>query len=507
MSNSTVKSNWLDSVVSYFNPVAGLRRRQARMAQEVLRKYEGASAGRRTGGWTTSGGGSANTEIGPALSRVRERVRDLVRNNPYAGRAISLIESNTIGTGILGQVSVSEDAKRTAKLSGLWKDWCYSTDADADGLHDFYGLQALTMRTVAESGEALVVRRWRRLSDGYRIPVPMQIQILEGDYIDTSKEGPLADGAYILQGIEFNKRGRRVAYWLWNQHPGERILSTKKMLQSERVPATDIRHVFRADRAGQVRGISWGSPCVIRLRDFDEYEDAQLLRQRIAACFSAFVQDMEMPIDSASAKEKFLDKLEPGAIEILPPGKEITFPNMPTVNDDGHSARVLRAIAMGFGVTYEALTGDLSNVNFSSGRMGWIEFQRNIEKWRWLMFIPRFCFPVYGWFLEAAAAIGAETEGAQVVWTPPRREMIDPTKEVPAKRDEIRSGLISLSEAIRENGRVPEELFAEISKDQHTLDQLKLILDCDPRHISRGGNAQSPVQGEGGQPNADTEGA
>jgi capsid protein len=108
------------------------------------------------------------------------------------------------------------------------------------------------------------------------------------------------------------------------------------------------------------------------------------------------------PAEGETTTKAFADKLEPGAIEILPPGKTITFPNMPSVQDDGHSDRSLRAIAMGFDVTYELLTGDLSNVNFSSGRMGWIEFHRNVEQWRWHMFIPRFCRPVWGWFVEAS---------------------------------------------------------------------------------------------------------
>jgi lambda family phage portal protein len=488
-----MKSNWIDSVVGYFSPVAGVRRQKARLAQAYIehhtRKFEAAAGGRRTDGWKTSGGSSVNAEIGPALHIVRDRTRDLSRNNPYAKRAVSGITANLVGTGIIVQASGDRE-KQVANANALWRDWSESTDCDADGLHDFAGLQSLAFKTAVESGESLVVRKWRKKSDGYQIPVPFQIQVLEGDYIDTAKTMQI-DTGWILQGVEFDQKGRRVAYWLFTQHPGEQLLNFKKGLVSQRVPARDVRHLFRVDRAGQVRGMPWGAACVIRLRDFDEYEDAVALRMKIAACFSAFVRDLEAPTDDAAAKNSMSDKLEPGAIEILPPGKTVEFPNMPAVNDDGHSIRSLRAIAMGYDVTYELLSGDLSNVNFSSGRMGWIEFHRNIEQWRWHMFIPRFCAPVWGWFKEAAEMVGADLEGTRPTYTPPRREMIDPTKEVPATRDEARAGLKSLSEAIREQGRIPAEVFKEMKQDADTLDKLGLKLDSDPRYLARGGTAQA----------------
>lgn len=499
-----IQRTLLDKFISYVDPVRGIKRDKARFAQgyvdQMLRKYDGAAVSDRISGWNTQGT-SANAENGPALAKLRDRSRDLVRNNPYAGRAISVIESNVIGTGILGQAKSDSQAQAYLKTMGAWKDWCESTDCDADGLNNFYGLQALAIRAVAEGGEALIVRKWRRGSDGYNIPVPFQVQVFEGDYIDTQRTEELQGGGFILQGIEFDKQGRRVAYWLWTVHPGEVFLSVRNRLRSVRVLAEDVLHLYRIDRAGQIRGVPWGASCVVRLRDFDEYEDAQLMRQKIAACFSAFVQDIEMPSDAIGAEKKFAQELSPGAVEILPPGKTITFPNVPQVNDDGHAMRVLRGIAMGFGVTYESISGDLSNVNFSSGRMGWIEMQRNISKWQWLMFIPRFNNPIFSWFKQAAELQGFRTDGVRPVWTPPKREMIDPTKEVPAKVNEIRGGLISLSEAIRENGYIPEELFAEIKEDADTLDKLDLKLDCDPRYMARGGNAQSMSNDQGGSGN------
>jgi len=294
------------------------------------------------------------------------------------------------------------------------------------------------------------------------------------------------DELLFKSGIEFMRYDHR--------HPGEAItVNGKSSLVSKRVDAKDIIHLFRADRAGQVRGIAWAAPCILRLKDFDLFEDAVNMRMQIAACFSAFVGDIEAPAEAGGAKSSLSDKLSPGAIEILPPGKTITFPNLPTAQDDGHSIRMLRSIAKGLGISYEVLSGDYSNVNYSSGRMGWIEMHRNIESWRWITFIPRMCNPVYAWFQEAASLVGQSMDDVLPLWTPPKREMIDPTKEIPAERDAVRSGFKSLSESIRESGRIPSEVFKEMAKDAETINGLGLVLDTDPSKMARGGNAQ-PVQ-------------
>lgn len=497
--------NIVDNVVGFFSPEAGFKRMQYRHATNVLgsRGYEAATKGRRTSGWKTSGG-SANTEIGASLSTVRDRVRALVRDNPHAGRAVSLIESYIVGTGIMSSIGAPGDRQK-ANLRAIWKAWSDSTDCDVDGIHNFYGLQSLAARTTAESGECLVVRRWRKLADlssaskgGYRIPVPFQIQVLEGDYIDTSKEMMLSNGGMILKGIEFDKRNRRVAYWLYNQHPGESALSTRLGLLSKRVDAADVSHLYRADRSGQVRGMSWGSPCVIRHYDLDSYEDAQLLRQRIAASFAGYIKDIEMPDDLDQTKaDVFPEDVEAGAIELLPRGKDIVFPNVPTVQNDGHTERVLRSMAMGWGVSYEGLTGDYSRVSFSSYKGTMIDQKRQVGKWQWHMFIPRFNEPVFRWFLEATELTGkVSTDGATVLWTPPRFEMLDPAREIPAIVTGIRAGLQTLPEAIREQGYDVDEHFAELKKANELIDENDLLLDSDPRKVMKTGILQVPTAEE-----------
>jgi len=91
--------NWLDRTIGALSPSVGLRRMRQRQALQLMqRAYEGAKAGRRTDGWVTAGTG-ANAEIAPASARLRDRSRDLVRNNPYAAKAVNALVSNLVGTG------------------------------------------------------------------------------------------------------------------------------------------------------------------------------------------------------------------------------------------------------------------------------------------------------------------------------------------------------------------------------------------------------------------------
>ena len=74
--------NLLDRTVAYFSPQAGLRRAAARSATAAIQnRYAAAQPDRSLQGWLTSGA-SADAEIGAALQTLRNRARDLGRNNP-----------------------------------------------------------------------------------------------------------------------------------------------------------------------------------------------------------------------------------------------------------------------------------------------------------------------------------------------------------------------------------------------------------------------------------------
>lgn len=483
---------WFDRFIGFFSPSAEFRRIRAKAATGLIsRSYDAASKGRRAKNWNASSS-DADIEISASLRTLRNRSRDSVRNNAYAARATQAIVSNCVGTGIILRIE-------NKSVEKSWKAWSESALCDLEGSKDFYALQSLAFQTMVESGEVLI--RKIRTSDPKS---PIKLQILEPDYLDTTK---LTSSNNIRDGIEFDDNGKPIAYWLFKQHPGGRV-QIRDQFQSVRVPADEIIHLFRKERPGQIRGVPWGASAMLRLRDFSEYESAQLVRQKIAACFVGFLTDNQDPINQTSTTEEqkpMSERFEPGAWEVLPPGKDIKFGVPPGVgmDYDPYSRRSLQYIASGYGITYECLTGDYSNVNFSSGRMGWIDMHRNIEAWRWITFIPQFCEGVFAWWVEGmnVANGGSMPKSLPHTWTPPRREMIDPTKEVPAMKDAVRSGFATLSDTVRQLGFDPESHFKEIATDNEMLDSLNIVLDSDPRKDAQinGQTNQSGSQNGGNQ--------
>ena len=494
-----IKSSWLDNFIGAISPRAGLSRLRYKAASDILkRRYEGAAKGRRTE-QIKAGAGSANTEISGSLLTLRNRSRDLVRNNSYAARGVQGIVANTVGRGIMTQFR-GTPARNETRLNELWKTWSMTTACDWDGRHNLMGLQRLVMRSVVEGGETIVrLRRTRRQSvrglDGVLREVPpIQLQVLEGDFLDSSKltAQNTQTGNLIIQGIEVNqKTGKREAYLIFEKHPGG-LDFLQNSFQSNPVPANEIAHIYRQDRLGQMRGVPWWHAGMMRLRDLDEFIDTELIRQKVASCFTAFVHDIDgLDSDLNQAQKDLLEKLEPATIEHLPPGKDIKLAVPPS--KEGYKeyvVSVLHELASSIGVTYEVLTGDLSEVNFSSARMGFLEFNRNIDTWRWQILMPQFLWPVTSWFKQGADLIGVPSDGFQTIWTPPKREMVDPTKEVPALRDAVRGGFTTLSDAIRQGGRDPDEHFKEYKADIERLDKLGIILDTDPRKTQKSGAAQ-----------------
>jgi lambda family phage portal protein len=473
--------NFLERAISFISPSTALRRFQYRQALQLYsskRSYYAASGGRRTQNWIAQST-SAVTEIQTALSFLRNRSRDLVRNNGYAKKAVTEIANNLVGTGItptiIGKTHTQNQSK---KIQDIFKAWADSTEADYDGHLNYWGIQHLAAWTMAESGEVLIRKH---INANPTAVFPLQLQVLEPDFIDTTKFNYQLDGGgYIYYGVEFNKDNQIIAYWLWDHHPGDQIQIN---ITSRRVPATDIIHLFKKERPGQFRGVPFGHAAMLRLKDLEEFEDTQLIRQKIAACFTAFRRSTGIvPVQgvNASTNVNRLEKVEPGIIEDLAPGEEITFGTPPDAgqNYDPYTKSILRGIAAAYGIDYVTLTGDLTAVNFSSGRMGWLQFHRNISVWQWHTFIPTVCNKTWLWFIQMAYIQGnAKTNIVPVSWTTPRREMIDPAKEMQAMIDAINNNLMSWQETIREMGYNPDDVLAQIAADKQSFTDLKLDME------------------------------
>lgn len=503
-----MKLNWLDRAIAVFSPATAARRGLTRewMQRLETRGYEGASQGRRTGGWR-GGGSSADAQIAASGTLLRERMRELVRNNPHAAKAVSVLVSHIVGDGIWPRAKTGNDAKDKL-INELFLSW--AKRCDADGQLDFAGLQSLAVRGMVEAGDSLIRRRTRTRN---KAGVPLQLQLLEIDHLDTAKDGPLAGTqGTTVQGIEFNALGSRAYYWLFPQHPGNAW--ALKAIDPVRVPAADIIHLYEKQRT-QVRGVPWGAPVMTKLRDFADYGDAELMRKKLEACFVGVVingdeDDLGVGIKMPRAAPggntapgvydgsgALVERFEPGMFAYARGGKDIKF-NSPAQNGSypEFSRTELHAIAAGFRVPYELLTTDLAEVSFISGRLGLIEFHRFISAVQWQIVIPMMLEPIWQWFVDAAYLAGLiDSDQIEVEWAPPRLQSLDPLAEAKADLLDLRMGKKTFAMLCAELGRSEDDVIAEIKASNAKLDAAEIKLDSDPRAMTAQGIAQT-IAGE-----------
>lgn len=199
--------NPLDKAIAFVSPGWGLRRARARVGLDMARAYDAAKVNRRTQGWGRPAT-SANAEIGAGAGRARNLAREFVRNNPHAKRAKNIYVANMVGAGIIPSPDTG-NKRRDQALAAAFEQWC--EQADSAGVLNFYGLQAQAAGAIMESGE--VLGRYRDYPLDASGTVPMKVQLLEADFIDTARYGRPSPGPIdniINQGIEFDPNGRRV---------------------------------------------------------------------------------------------------------------------------------------------------------------------------------------------------------------------------------------------------------------------------------------------------------
>ncbi|MFZ1057691.1 MAG: phage portal protein, partial [Candidatus Rokuibacteriota bacterium] len=233
--------NAIDRIVAAISPQRGLARVRARHAMGLidgLRAYDGGRISRRLPGRAPAT--SANAELSDTtIATLRNRARDMVRNNPYCSRALDIWTSNVVGGGI---VPASRTGKKAIdrKVMELWQS--FVENCDADGQLDFFGIQALAVRSAFEGGDALVRLRVRRAEDGFR--VPLQLQLMEGDHLDAARNGD-NNGVRTVLGVQLSPIGTRNGYYLFPQHPGEQGQFLAPGQSSTFVPASDVIHLYR----------------------------------------------------------------------------------------------------------------------------------------------------------------------------------------------------------------------------------------------------------------------
>lgn len=445
--------------------------------------FNGASTGRRLANFrpTSSGPNSVVQVTGPELVR---RSRDMRRNNPHGKRALDLVQVHTVGTGIKPRFLCSHKPTREA-LTQLWADW--TLKADADGIFDFYGLQSLAVSELAEGGETFARLRPRRLSDG--LPVPLQVQLLPTEQVPLEYQEPNGTNP-VTQGIERDFLGKRVAYWVYSQHPSDYLATPNAIdMTPRRVLAGEMCHLYNATRIGQLRGIPWLATAITTLHQVHLYMDAELLRKQMVANIVGFVKKAasgDMSADELAASwgevingiggELPAVAMEPGTVQYLDLDEDITFntPQDSSGNFDPFIARNYQAVSASIGTLYEELTGDWKNSNDRTFRAQFNTWKRQVQQWQWNLVGFQFNQPIVMRFIDYAVASGAlkvpksvsDVDLRRVEWRPHRWDYLNPKQDVESQLSEIEGGLTSRQGTVAERGDDIEVIDKQRAEDQ-----------------------------------------
>ena len=472
----------------------------------LKRMYAGARVDRTNLSWITPLS-SPDQSYKNSIETLRKRVHDLVRNNNYAAQAVRYATNQIVGQGVTMQAQIKSqrggtpNTRLNESIESEWSKWGRKDSCDIRGVLCFSELERLAVRSMIESGECFIVIHRKAYG---RSKIPFSLEILEAEQLDADYKGVKKNNKNVWRlGREISPEGRAVSYAFLKKHPGDTTFETP--VRDRRhiiVPAKDVIHLFMPLRPGQHRGVPFLASAISHLKQLDGYIEASLIRCRASSALMGFISTPEGELDPGGEVYDYdrVTSFEPGQFKYLEPGSNVTIPDMDSPNGefDPFVRTMLRSMASGLGCSFEAISSDYSQSNYSSSRLAMIQDR---DHWRTIqqMLKENFYQPIYEAWLEMAVMNNAlqlptyETEPERyekVRWVCRGYSYVDPQKEVMAQRDAIRSGLKTLSECIAENGGDVEELLVQRQSELAKLDKMNIVTDSDPSATTQSGGSQ-----------------
>lgn len=486
---------------------AGVRDRarlQARRnAVQGSSAYQGAGSDHPSFAKWQPGTWSGHSALTWSRAHLADRLNDIARNDGWAAAGVSRLVDNIIGSGwtlaakpnhLSLNMSYEEKEDVADQIEALWRDVTHDVDkwCDAERSKSMGGILGLAARhRFGAEGEAFAVLIWRDNAPLLRTAVQV---------IDPGRcSNPMGrmDEEFLRDGVEIDEYGAATAYHFRRAHPGDLFMGQPNQWQWDRVARETewgrpiVVHAFEQKRAGMTRGVSDWAPVIRSIKQSTDYEDYESQAALINAVMAAFIEtpfDPEEMLDAlgadsggsavagmygqiAEAQNAFYGASPidlPGVrINTLQPGEtaKLTRPEHPNANFEVFVNAALRKVASAVGLTYEQLTMDWSNVNYSSARAALLEIWRGLTA-RKNNFGAQFMSPIYRAFLEEIFdkglidipdhAVSFEANPAawcHAEWIGPGRGWIDPLREAEAAGMRISTNISTLQQESAEQGR------------------------------------------------------
>ncbi|MGD9512103.1 MAG: phage portal protein, partial [Geminicoccaceae bacterium] len=443
----------------------------------------------------------ADAELGSSQQTLRSRSRALVRDAAFAKRARNIVVNNVNGSGVGLQADVrtTRDTLNESvneAIEETFKNWCRADSCHTGGVMHFADIERAAFGNIFEAGEVLI-RKHRRPFGAGNIPLALELiepERLADNYIHPS---PVVPGAQIRMGVEVDSFYRPIAYWIRVRHPGETSFTNVQVDKLERVPAEDVFHLRIVDRWPQTRGEPWMHAVIRKLNDIDGYTEAEIVAARSAASYMGFIESDAVDDPNTEVQEdgSLQTELSPGIIDKLRPGEKFNFaaPNRPNSNAESFLRFMLREMAAGASCSYESLSRDYSQSNYSSSRLALIDDR---DAWRALQlwWIRTFRMELHREWLQSAvlarAIPGVSVDQYMVApekfeaasFKPRGWSWIDPTKEVEAYKEAVKAGFTTVTDVIAQtgNGQDIEDVLEQRERELKAMEEKDLVFDTSP---------------------------
>jgi len=509
-------------------PVRRPRRSSRAGRAAAFAGYEGAKHKRPNLGWNP-GFGSADEDLLNDLPALRERSRDLYRNNPLGASAIDTMVDNVVGSGFYPQSRV--DGELLGWSEQRVEDWQRRTEdgfrrwsryADAGGRLAFEEMTRLICRQVLDNGE---IFQQRRYLEEPRRPYGLAWDCIEADRVDTPY-GRKTEPA-VRAGIVFDENGGPQAYYINKKHPGDMTVGGyQRTSEWIKIPRADgdgrpnILHIYEMLRPGQSRGVPLLTPVITAIKQLCDYLEAEVVAAHVNACFAAAItmdspeefaarrQDTDLNSGRSSANPP-IESLEPGAVYYLNAGESVEAINAtrPNSNSSGFVEMFCRLIGAAVGLPFELLLKNFSKTNYSSARAALLEARRKFKRMQ-LWLVRTWCQPVWELLVEEmvlrnelAIPLAEFTARRELLcrafWLTPRWGWVDPTNEVEAMLLAVQGDIDTLANVAGENGADWVEVLQQRAREKKMKQKLGLAEESAPV-------ARRPGPDGGGQTDTDS---
>lgn len=418
----TVRQNLMDRAVGYFSPVRGAKRLQARMALEIFGSYSGASKTRRSLKEWAPDGLDADSDILSDLPNLRQRSRDLCRNNPLAGGAIKTKVTNVVGTGLRLQARIDRDALGLSdEQADSWelvaeRNWRLFWDSkECDVARTLTGTDITRMvyQQAKENGDVFILLpRIKRKGVSY----DLKLQIVEADRV--CNKDSVMDSDTLAGGIKKDEFGAPVEYHILKNHPGSIMPSREWHVRKAFGESTGLRnviHFYNPTRPGQSRGVPDLAAVIEPLKQLGRYTDAEIQSAVISAFFTVFIEtengaggfdysNLDGETGQQTADKDV--KLGSGLIVELAKGEKVhdSNPGRPNPNFDGFVKSILQQVGVGLELPFEILIKHFT-ASYSASRAALLELWKYVLSERRSL-ADNFLKIVYEIFMYEAVAAG-----------------------------------------------------------------------------------------------------